>query len=71
MILKDFQLPKIVSDWECAFKFAVIESEENKSSHQTCSMKEGVLKNFKNSQENTRARDYFLLKLQAWRLQLY
>ena len=36
-----------------------------RSSHQRCSVKKGVLRNFKNFQEKTCARDYFLIKLQA------
>ena len=36
-------------------------------SHQKCSVKRGVLKNFANSQENTCARVHFLIKLQVLR----
>ena len=37
----------------------------NRSSHQKCSMKKGVLEILQNSQENTCARVSFLIKLQA------
>ena len=44
---------------------------EGRSGHQRSSMKKVFLKVWQNSQENTCARVSFLIKLQAWGLQLY
>ena len=36
-----------------------------RSSHRRCSVRKGVLRNYQNSQENTCAKDFFIIKLQA------
>ena len=43
----------------------------NRSSHRSCSIKKMFLKISQNSQETSCARASFLIKLQAWGLQLY
>ena len=42
-----------------------------KSNQRSCSVKKVFLETSQNSQENTCARDSFLIKLQGWGLQLY
>ena len=45
--------------------------EYSEAAVQRCSVKKVSLEISQNSQENTCARVYFLIKLQAWGLQLY
>ena len=60
-----FNLTNLAHSETCFMK------NSNRSSRQEVFCKKGVLRNFQNSQDNTCARDTFLIKLQASGLQLY
>ena len=51
--------------------FYVFTNLTSQSLVRSCSVKKVILETSQNSQENTCAKDSFLLKLQSWGLQLY